>query len=267
MNVDTSGVVKLWRPGRDIATYPTSIAADGTYHLRVRTAGSRIQVWLNHGATPVIDATDDVYPAGRFGANVYQGSATVQNLNTGPAGFTSFTSGPWTAAGGTWTTTPDGLHASSAGDGFYLSDRTGTDFTYEGDVSVTNGKAAGLTFRATADGTGYTANIDTSGVVKLWRPGLDIATHATPIIEGRTYHLKVQTAGSRIRVWLGPTWSSTRPTPLTPPGGSGSTPTPGTRRPRTSRSPDRPDSPVLVRVRPPRGRARGPASPAVATRT
>ncbi|WP_284740552.1 glycoside hydrolase family 32 protein [Amycolatopsis sp. RTGN1] len=203
VNVDTSGVVKLWRPGRDIATYPTAVSADGTYHLRVRTAGSRIQVWLNHGTTPVIDATDDAYASGRFGANAYQGSATVQNLNTGPAGFTAFTSGPWTAKGGTWTTTPDGLRASSSGDGFYLSDRTGSDFTYEGDVSVTNGVAAGLTFRAIADGAGYTANVDTGGVVKLWRPGRDIATYPTPIVEGRTYHLKVQTAGTRIRVWLG----------------------------------------------------------------
>jgi fructan beta-fructosidase len=201
-NIDASGVVKLWRPGRDIATYQAPISPDVTYHLRARTAGSRIQVWLNHGATPVIDATDDAYAAGRFGANVYQGSATVQNLNTGPAGFTSFTSGPWTAKGGTWTTTPDGLRASAAGDAFYLSDRTGTDFAYEGDVSVTNGAAAGLTFRATADGAGYTANIDTSGVLKLWRPGRDIATYPTPIVEGRTHHLKVLTAGSRIQVWL-----------------------------------------------------------------
>jgi fructan beta-fructosidase len=126
----------------------------------------------------------------------------VQNLSTGPGGLTAFSSGPWTARGGTWTTTPAGLRASSAGDGFYLGDRTGTDFTYDGDVSVTNGTAAGLTFRATAEGAGYTANIDTGGVVKLWRPGRDIATSAAPIVEGRTYHLTVRTTGSRIQVWL-----------------------------------------------------------------
>jgi fructan beta-fructosidase len=126
----------------------------------------------------------------------------VQNLNTGPGGFTAFESGPWTAWGGTWTTTPDGLRGSSPADGCYLGDRTGTDFTYDGDVSVTNGTASGLTFRATADGAGYTANIDTGGLVKLWRPGRDIADYATPIVEGRTYHLTVRTTGSRIQVWL-----------------------------------------------------------------
>jgi fructan beta-fructosidase len=201
-NVDTSGVVKLWRPGRDIATYATPIAAGSTHHLEVRTAGARIQVLLDHGTTPVIDATDDVHPSGRFGANAYHGTATVQNLNVGSGGLTAFSSGPWTARGGTWTTTPDGLRASSAGDGFYLGDRTGTDFTYDGDVSVTNGTASGLTFRATAEGAGYTANIDTSGVVKLWRPGRDLATYPTPIVEGRTYHLTVRTTGSRVQVWL-----------------------------------------------------------------
>ncbi|UOZ03783.1 glycoside hydrolase family 32 protein [Amycolatopsis sp. WQ 127309] len=201
-NIDTSGVVKLWRPGRDIATYATPIAAGSTHHLEVRTTGARIQVLLDHGTTPVIDATDDVYASGRFGANAYHGTATVQNLNTGPGGLDAFTSGAWTARGGTWTTTPDGLRGRSPDNGFYLSDRTGTDFTYDGDVSVTNGTAAGLTFRAAADGTGYTANVDSSGVVKLWRPGRDIATYATPITEGRTYHLTVRTTGTRIQVWL-----------------------------------------------------------------
>lgn len=202
VNIDRSGVVKLWRPGLDIATYATPLDPGATHHLEVKTTGSRIQVRLDHGTTPVIDATDTTYPSGRFGANAYHGSATVQNLNTGPGGFTAFTSGPWTARGGAWTTTPDGLRGTASGNGFFLSDRTGADFTYEGDVSVTNGTAAGLTFRAAATGEGYTANIDTNGLVKLWRPGRDIATYPTPVVEGRTYHLKVRTTGARIQVWL-----------------------------------------------------------------
>ncbi|WP_410673582.1 glycoside hydrolase family 32 protein [Amycolatopsis sp. cmx-4-68] len=202
-NIDRSGVVKLWRPGRDIAKYAAPIAQGQTHHLRVRTDGPRIRVWLDHGSDPVIDAPDTAYASGVFGANAYGGAATVQNLNTGPGGFTTFSSGPWKATAGTWTTTPAGLRGSSAGDAFFLSDRTGTDFTYEGDLSVTNGTAAGLTFRATPQGAGYTASIDTAGLLKLWRPGQDIATRATPIAEGRTYHVRVQTAGPRIQMWLG----------------------------------------------------------------
>ncbi|WP_330275416.1 glycoside hydrolase family 32 protein [Lentzea sp. NBC_00516] len=201
-NIDAAGVVKLWRPGRDIASYATPIAQGQTYHLRVQTTGSRIQVWLNHGTSPIIDATDTAYASGRFGANVYRGAATVQNLNTGPSGFAAFASGPWTAVGGTWTATPDSLRASASGDAFYLSDRTAADLVYEGDLSIVNGVAVGLTFRAGADGAGYTANIDSSGAVKLWRPGRDIATYSTPIVQGRAYHLKVQATGSRIQVWL-----------------------------------------------------------------
>jgi fructan beta-fructosidase len=201
-NIDTSGVVKLWRPGKDIAAYATPIAKGSTHHLKVRTNGSRIQVWLDNGTDPVIDATDDTYASGTFGVNVYNGTATVQNLDTGSGGLTAFPAARWTSRGGTWTVEPDGLHGRTAQDGFYLSDRAGTDFTYEGDLSVTNGTAAGLTFRAGSDGAGYTANIDTSGVVKLWRPGRDIATFRTPVVEGRIYHLKVRTDGNRIRVWF-----------------------------------------------------------------
>ncbi|WP_329138968.1 glycoside hydrolase family 32 protein [Streptomyces sp. NBC_01476] len=201
--IDAAGVVKLWRPGKDIAVYSTPVSKGVAHHLQVRTDGSRIRVWFDNGADPVIDATDSTYASGLFGVNTFNGTSTVQNLNTGPAGFTAFAAGQWTSHGGAWTVTPAGLHGSSAQDGFYLSDRTGTDFTYEGDLSVTNGTATGLTFRADSSGAGYTANIDTSGVVKLWRPGRDIAVHSTPIVEGRTYHLKVRTDGSRIRVWFG----------------------------------------------------------------
>lgn len=201
--LDTSGVVKLWRPGKDIAVHSVPVSAGRTYHLKVRTDGSRIRVWLDNGTDPVIDTTDTAYSSGLFGVNAYNGTATVQNLNTGTAGFSAFPAGRWTPRGGTWTVTPTGLRGNSAQDGFYLSDRAGGDFTYEGDLSVTNGTATGLTFRAGADGAGYTANIDTGGMVKLWRPGRDIAAYTTPIAEGRAYHLKVRTDGFRIRVWFG----------------------------------------------------------------
>ncbi|MYQ75791.1 MULTISPECIES: glycoside hydrolase family 32 protein [unclassified Streptomyces] len=202
-NIDKEGKVKLWRPGRDIATYNTPVTADSTHHLKVTTEGSRIRVFLDNGTDPVIDATDDAYTGGRYGANVFNGTATLQNLNTGGAGLDAFPTTKWATTGGNWTTAADGLHGSSSGDGFYLSERTGEDFTYEGDLSVTNGAATGLTFRANDKGEGYTATLDTKGQVKLWRPGKDLATHDTAITEGRTYHVKVRAEGDRIRVWLG----------------------------------------------------------------
>lgn len=44
--------------------------------------------------------------------------------------------------------------------------------------------------------------MDTDGYVKLWRPCRVIATYATPIEPGRTYHLRVTAEGSRIRMYL-----------------------------------------------------------------
>jgi fructan beta-fructosidase len=202
-NVDASGMVKLWRPGRDIATYATPIARNRTYHLRVTATGPRLQVYLDHGTTPVIDATDTAYPTGRTGANVYAGTALIDNVTRDATGVRTNLAGPWRPVRGTWTAPGNGLHAQGGGDSFLLSAQTGTDFRYEADVRPVNGVAAALTFRATADATGhYTTNIDTSGLVKLWRPGRDIAVHATPIVPGRTYRLTVIARGSNLRVLL-----------------------------------------------------------------
>ncbi|GAA3213225.1 GH32 C-terminal domain-containing protein [Dactylosporangium siamense] len=205
-NIDASGVVKLWRPGRVIATYPTSITPGRTYHLKVVTAGAAIKVYLDHGTTPVIDATDTAYAAGYLGANVYNGTGTVQHLTLNGPGFATNLAGPWQPVNGTWTTgtaARPGARGNAAGDTFYLSRTVAADFTYEGDVTIVNGTAAALTFRASADATAhYTANIDASGVVKLWRPGRDIASYPTTITPGRTYHLKVVASGASIKVYF-----------------------------------------------------------------
>ncbi len=78
-NVDTSGVVKLWRPGRDIATFRTPILPGRTYHLAVVAAGSRLRVQLD--GVQVIDAVDTAYTAGLFGLNAFAGTATFQNVH------------------------------------------------------------------------------------------------------------------------------------------------------------------------------------------
>jgi fructan beta-fructosidase len=37
-------------------------------------------VWLDNGADPVIDATDDTYTSGLFGINAFSGNIVAQNL-------------------------------------------------------------------------------------------------------------------------------------------------------------------------------------------
>lgn len=202
-NVDANGLVKLWRPGLDIATYATPIARQRTYHLKVVAAGTRLRVYLDHGPDPVIDAVDTAHTSGSFGANVFGGTGTVQNLNVNATGFTTNVGTRWRPLSGVWTGPGNGVHGRSTGDAFLLSDRTGADFTYEGDVTVVVGAAAALTFRANADAsTHYTVNVDTGGFVKLWRPGRDIALYPTTVLPGRAYHLSVRAEGSRLRVYL-----------------------------------------------------------------
>jgi fructan beta-fructosidase len=169
------------------------------------TAGASIKVYLDHGATPVIDATDTSYSNGYLGANVFSGTGAVQNLTVNGPGFATNLAGPWLPVTGTWTTTAvrAGAHGNGAGDTFYLSKTVAADFSYEGDVTIVNGGAAALTLRANADASQhYTANIDAGGLVKLWRPGSDIAIYPTTVVEGRTYHLKVVASGASIKVYL-----------------------------------------------------------------
>ncbi len=204
-NIDAGGqVVKLWRPGRDIAAVPTTITRGRTYHLKIVTTGQRIRVYLDHHPNPLIDATDSAYASGRFGVNVFAGTATFDNVNVNAAGLATNVTGPWRSVGGIWTAPGTGLHARAPGDAFYLSGTSAANFTYQADLRVVNGVAAALTFRATADAGGhYTANIDAvGGYVKLWRPGHVIATYPTRILENRTYQLRVVAQGAAIAVYL-----------------------------------------------------------------
>lgn len=127
--------------------------------------------------------------------SIWQSSLTMLDTNI---------AGPWYAASGTWTDAAGGIQGQSSGDGFYLSKEAGSDFSYQGDIRLDTGTAAAITFRANKDASRhYTANIDAgAGVVKLWRPGRDIAVYRTAIVRGQTYHLKVQAVGSRLRVYL-----------------------------------------------------------------
>ncbi|MEV4640071.1 glycoside hydrolase family 32 protein [Actinoplanes sp. NPDC049548] len=204
LNVDAAaGVMKLWRPGRDIAAVPAPVSRGRFHHLRVVAEGTRLRGYLDHAATPLIDATDDAYASGPFGLNVFQGAAVLQNPTTHTAGWQQNLGGSWAPAAGSWTAPGGGVAGRRTGDGFYLSGRSGADFTYEADLQVVSGRAAGLTFRATPDAAGqYTANIDTDGYVKLWRPGRDIAVYPVAIVPGRTYHLRVVASGDRFEVFL-----------------------------------------------------------------
>ncbi|XEC96759.1 Ig domain-containing protein [Paenibacillus tarimensis] len=104
---------------------------------------------------------------------------------------------------GDWSEEDNGMVGEGAGDCFIVSNVAAADLTYEADLSIEEGIAAALVFRATADASGfYCANIDISGFVKLWRPGKDIAVKHTEISRKKLYHLKVIASGDHIQVFL-----------------------------------------------------------------
>jgi fructan beta-fructosidase len=187
---------------------------NGRVKVRLLVDRGQLEIFGNDGLLAISDNVNFDSSAGSQGIRLFATGGTVRLVSAqlnklgsawgrGESTLISNTTGPWNAVGGTWTDVTGGKQGSGTGDAFYLSDRVGTDFGYEADLKVVNGVAAALTFRANATATQhYTANIDTSGLVKLWRPGAVIATYATPIVEGRSYHVKVVAAGSRIRVYL-----------------------------------------------------------------
>ncbi|MDF2716072.1 MAG: hypothetical protein K0R28_2997, partial [Paenibacillus sp.] len=104
---------------------------------------------------------------------------------------------------GDWSEDYIGLIGTGSGDCFILSSTEATDFTYESDLCMEDGIAASLVFRAAPNASGfYCANIDTSGFVKLWRPGKDIRVAHTEIKRNTFYHLKVAVTGDNIKVYL-----------------------------------------------------------------
>ncbi|TMV50049.1 hypothetical protein FE783_10820 [Paenibacillus mesophilus] len=78
-NIDISGFVKLWRPGKDIRVAHTEIKRNTYYHLKVSVSGDNIKVYLD--GRMVIDAHDGTYRSGLLGLNIFYGTGLFQNVN------------------------------------------------------------------------------------------------------------------------------------------------------------------------------------------
>lgn len=203
-NVDKGGFVKLWKAGGTVlGTFATPISDNTTYKLKVVATGSNIKVYLNNSADPVINVNDSSFASGQFGLNVFNGESIfndvkVSKLNTNLKGVYS--------QSGTWSDVTGGKQGVTAANtnGFLMSTTQASDFTYEGDLKVTTaGAAAGLVFRSDAAATKfYCANIDSTGAVKLWGPGINHITVPTTIALNTVYKLKVVAVGDNIKVYL-----------------------------------------------------------------
>ncbi|QNE21938.1 glycoside hydrolase family 32 protein [Kribbella qitaiheensis] len=190
-------------------------AHDGKVKLRLLVDRGQLDVFGNDGEVyQSHNVNFDSLPGGDGVELFVDGRIQLESLrlhelgsiwkNRSESTLSTNIAGLWYPASGTWSDVAGGKQGESSGDAFYLSKASGADFTYEGDVKLASGTAAALTFRANKDASKhYTVNLDAdAGVVKLWRPGRDIATSPLTVERGRTYHFKVVAQGPSLKVSL-----------------------------------------------------------------
>lgn len=190
---------------------------NGKVKLRIFVDRSSVEVFGNDGKQVI---TDIILPdRSSKGLELYaaKGGVKVKSLTIHPLkkvwGTSPFMSNMtgWTTVNGTWADTIEGKQGRSDGDSFILSSASGSDFTYESDITIKdgNGRGAGaLMFRSDKDAkNGYLANVDAKhDLVKFFKfengAASVIAEYKTPIDVNKKYHLKTEAEGDRFKIYL-----------------------------------------------------------------
>ena len=109
---------------------------------------------------------------------------------------------------GIWHKTNDGLIGNGEDNCFYLFKSKYRNFNLCGDLMIYSGDAASFVIRANDELTEfYCANIDATGVVKIWKktgewdPSCDLSCDAD-IEYNKIYQLKVEAFGNSIKLYL-----------------------------------------------------------------
>ncbi|MCY7781597.1 MULTISPECIES: levanase [unclassified Bacillus (in: firmicutes)] len=190
---------------------------NGKLKMRIFVDRSSVEVFGNDGQQVI---TDIILPdRSSKGLELYaaNGGVKVKSLTIHPLkkvwGTSPFMSNltGWTTINGTWADTIEGKQGRSDGDSFILSSASGSDFTYESDITIKdgNGRGAGaLMFRSDKDAkNGYLANVDAKhDLVKFFKfengVASVIAEYKTPIDVNKKYHLKTQAEGDHFNIYL-----------------------------------------------------------------
>ncbi|NLS87570.1 DUF1080 domain-containing protein [Bacillus subtilis] len=190
---------------------------NGKVKMRIFVDRSSVEVFGNDGQQVI---TDVILPdRSSKGLELYaaNGDVKIKSLRIHPlkkvwgtSPFMSNVTG-WTTVNGTWADTIEGKQGRSDGDSFILSSASGSDFTYESDITIKdgNGRGAGaLMFRSDKDAkNGYLANVDAKhDLVKFFKfengVASVIAEYKTPIDVNKKYHLKTEANGNRFTIYL-----------------------------------------------------------------
>jgi hypothetical protein len=112
----------------------------------------------------------------------------------------------WTPNGGSWSNPGEYMQAAHTTVGYNVRSETGDNSVYEGTVILLSGNAAGLIFRASADGTSnYCAVLDASAnALRLCvnHSGAYLNYYPMTVEYGRPYRIKVVADGSKLDVYL-----------------------------------------------------------------
>ncbi|MCY9375630.1 GH32 C-terminal domain-containing protein [Bacillus sp. T17B1] len=190
---------------------------NGKVKMRIFVDRSSVEVFGNDGQQVI---TDIILPdRSSKGLELYaaNGSVKLKSLTIyplkkvwGTSPFISNLTG-WTTVNGTWADTIEGKQGRSDGDSFIMSSASGSDFTYESDITIKdgNGRGAGaLLFRSDKDAkNGYLANVDAKhDLVKFFKfengVASVIAEYKTPIDVNKKYHLKTEAQGDHFKIYL-----------------------------------------------------------------
>ncbi|MEK3674180.1 GH32 C-terminal domain-containing protein [Paenibacillus sp. FSL R10-2771] len=222
---------------RELGVYSVSLAANTTYHLKVRAVGSALQVYWGSSATPVISINDNAYTGGYLGVQVWNSSMLFQNIIMTPDSITptatpTATATPTTPpvytnlsgwgtsnlkscmSRGEWTLNQNivkGVGSANA-EATCIADSVTSDFVFEGDVTVDSQApqaVAGLMFRSDRDGTnGYILRIRPSDhTVTLLKKHGDTETviqskSGIPLKTGNKHHIEITAIGSNLTVYV-----------------------------------------------------------------
>ncbi|HEY5833748.1 GH32 C-terminal domain-containing protein [Streptomyces sp.] len=197
-----------------LGTYSTPVNVGSVYRLRVEAEGGELRVYWQtdyiqpNGYAPVITAQDSTHASGRLGLQIYNGSASFENVSV--SDVTTDLQG-WTDVSGTWTPDLRGIRAQSSGTATRTAPFPGGDVMLSLDVTFGQSQpsAAGVLLRTdTAGAGGYEVRVDpVADQVTLRRrsDGAVLATAAAPVRPigpGSAYRLEVQAVGTVLDVYL-----------------------------------------------------------------
>ncbi|NYI03772.1 GH32 C-terminal domain-containing protein [Allostreptomyces psammosilenae] len=198
-----------------LGTHSTPIATGTVYRVRVEAERGELRVhWQTDfirpdGHAPAITATDTAHASGHLGVQVYNGSASFEEITASDV-VTDLQG--WRTASGAWFPDLRGIRSDGTVAALRTAPFPGGDALLGADVTLGGSRpaaSAGLVFRAAPDGSGgYEARLDfaTNTMALVDRAtGARLATAAPPVRQirpGVPYRVEVRAQGTTVEVHL-----------------------------------------------------------------